>query len=103
MGNDAWTGARAAGMGGAYAAVADDISAIMYNPAGLAQMRRVEWNLAIGALSAKESSTLKSVTGSPSLSTAKGSMSASSISSFGACFRCRLIAGALWSPPRTTR
>ena len=41
VGNEAWSGARASGMGGAYAAVADDISAIVYNPAGLAQMRRM--------------------------------------------------------------
>lgn len=40
------TGARALGLAGAYAAVADDIAALEYNPAGLAQIRRVE--LALG-------------------------------------------------------
>ncbi len=95
VGNEAWAGARASGMGGAYAAVADDISAIVYNPAGLAQMRRVEWNLAIGALSAKESSTLKSTVGSPSVSTANASMSASSISSFGVVFPVPVYRGSL--------
>ncbi len=35
-------GARALGMGGAYTAVSEDVSALMYNPAGLAQIRRVE-------------------------------------------------------------
>ncbi len=36
-------GARALGMGGAYSAVADDYSAIYWNPAGLAQMRKTEF------------------------------------------------------------
>ncbi len=35
-------GARAMGMGGAYTAVSEDVTAIEYNPAGLAQIRRVE-------------------------------------------------------------
>ncbi len=35
-------GARALGMGSAYIGVADDFSATHYNPAGLAQMRRLE-------------------------------------------------------------
>ena len=36
-------GARAEGMGGAYIGVADDYSATFWNPAGLAQMRRLEF------------------------------------------------------------
>jgi long-subunit fatty acid transport protein len=36
-------GARAAGLGFAYGAVAEDGSAIWYNPAGLAQVRRIEF------------------------------------------------------------
>ena len=36
-------GARALGMGGAYVAVADDYTATFWNPAGLAQMRRLEF------------------------------------------------------------
>ncbi|MDZ7385022.1 MAG: outer membrane protein transport protein [candidate division KSB1 bacterium] len=35
--------ARAGGMGGAYQAVAEDYSATYYNPAGLAQIRRMEF------------------------------------------------------------
>ena len=35
-------GARAAGMGSAYTAVADDYNASYWNPAGLAQIRRIE-------------------------------------------------------------
>ncbi|MFZ0390636.1 MAG: hypothetical protein WAN36_09255 [Calditrichia bacterium] len=36
-------GARALGMGGAYSGVADDYSAVYWNPAGLAQMRKMEF------------------------------------------------------------
>ncbi len=35
-------GARAQGLGGAYTGVADDYSAIWWNPAGLAQIKRIE-------------------------------------------------------------
>ena len=35
-------GARASGLGGAYTAVADDYTASYWNPAGLAQIRRIE-------------------------------------------------------------
>jgi long-subunit fatty acid transport protein len=35
-------GARALGMGGAHIAVVEDVSALWYNPAGLAQIRRIE-------------------------------------------------------------
>ena len=35
-------GARASGLGGAYIAVADDYTASYWNPAGLAQIRRIE-------------------------------------------------------------
>ncbi|MCS6989715.1 MAG: outer membrane protein transport protein [Chloroherpetonaceae bacterium] len=38
-------GARALGMGGAYTGVANDYSAIFYNPAGLGQIKRMEFNL----------------------------------------------------------
>lgn len=33
-----WVGARAAGMGGAYSALADDITALYWNPAGIAKL-----------------------------------------------------------------
>jgi len=39
---DFGVGARAMGMGGAHTAVAEDVSAIYYNPAGLAMIRRIE-------------------------------------------------------------
>lgn len=38
-------GARALGMGGAYTSIANDYSAIFYNPAGLGQIKRMEFNL----------------------------------------------------------
>lgn len=40
-------GARALGMGGAYTGVADDYSAVYWNPAGLAQMRKMEFWMGI--------------------------------------------------------
>jgi len=39
------TGARPLGMGGAFTAVSDDAFALLYNPAGLAQIRREEISL----------------------------------------------------------
>ena len=33
-----WVGARSAGMGGAYSALADDITALYWNPAGIAKL-----------------------------------------------------------------
>lgn len=40
-------GARAMGMGGAYTAVAEDFTALYWNPAGLAQIRRIEFYTAL--------------------------------------------------------
>jgi len=48
-------GARATGLGGAYTAVADDISALVYNPAGLAQVRRIE--VALGMRHQRDTAT----------------------------------------------
>jgi len=41
------TGARAAGMGGAFTAVADDASAASFNPAGLAQLLEPEFSVVV--------------------------------------------------------
>ncbi len=83
VGNDAGVGGRAMGMGGAYIAVSDDASAIWYNPAGLAQIRRIEWNLGISVLKAGERSTLASRLSTPAAGAADGRKTVSSISSFG--------------------
>jgi len=48
VGNDFGVGARAMGMGGAFTGVADDFTALHWNPAGLSHIRRME---AFGALS----------------------------------------------------
>jgi len=44
-------GARAAGMGGAYVAVADDPSAVFWNPAGIARFEQGETNVMVNHLS----------------------------------------------------
>lgn len=49
--------ARALAMGGAYTAVADDYSAVFFNPAGLAQMRRLEFNAGFNFLNAGSDAT----------------------------------------------
>lgn len=82
VGNEAGVGGRAMGMGGAYTAVSDDAAAIWYNPAGLAQIRRIEWNLGISMLKASEKSTLVSRESSPAAGIAEGDKTVSSISSF---------------------
>lgn len=48
VGNDFGVGARAMGMGGAFIGVADDSTALYWNPAGLSQIKRMEF---FGALS----------------------------------------------------
>ncbi len=45
IGQELGVGARAAGLGGAFVGIADDYSAIYWNPAGLGQMSRMELNL----------------------------------------------------------
>ena len=43
-------GARATGMGGAYVSLANDYTAVFWNPAGLAQMTKAQFGLAADAL-----------------------------------------------------
>ncbi len=83
VGNDAGVGGRAMGMGGAYTAVSDDAAAVYYNPAGLAQVRRFEWNLGLSAMQAEEKTFLKSTLGSPATGIAAAGKTVNSISSFG--------------------
>ncbi|MHB9030753.1 MAG: OmpP1/FadL family transporter [Candidatus Latescibacterota bacterium] len=95
VGNDAGVGARAMGMGGAYTAVSDDASAIYYNPAGLAQVRRFEWNLGLSVLQAKEKTFLRSNLSTPALGTESANKTVSSISSFGGVFPLPTYRGSL--------
>jgi len=55
-------GARAMGMGGAYTAVADDYSALFYNPAGLAQLENSEILGSFSHLSVENSASFNGVT-----------------------------------------
>lgn len=55
-------GSRAIGMGGAYIGVADDYSAVFWNPAGLAQMRRLEFTGGIVNSSYKNNASFIGVT-----------------------------------------
>ena len=52
-----FTGIRASGMGGAYAAIAEDVSALEHNPAGLAQILRTEVSAGLERLSVDEKTT----------------------------------------------
>ena len=54
VGNDFGVGARAMGMGGAFTAIADDSTALHWNPAGLSQIKRAEF---FGALSHEKRET----------------------------------------------
>lgn len=58
-------GARALGMGGAYSGVANDFSAIYWNPAGLAQMTRAEFSAGLSYLNANDNGTLINDMGTP--------------------------------------
>lgn len=55
-------GSRAMGMGGAYIGVADDYSAALWNPAGLAQLRRLEFTGGILTSSYKNSANFLGTT-----------------------------------------
>jgi long-subunit fatty acid transport protein len=50
-------GARALGLGSAYAGIANDYSAIYWNPAGLAQIKMSEFSFGLSTLSYKNNST----------------------------------------------
>ncbi len=65
IGNFAGVGVRAMGMGGAFAGVADDFTAIYWNPAGLAQMSNREVRVSFLRNGRKTKSTLD---GTPGLS-----------------------------------
>jgi long-subunit fatty acid transport protein len=60
--SDRGVGSRALGMGNAYTGVADDFSATYWNPAGLAQMRRIEVSGGITNFNFKNSATFLGAT-----------------------------------------
>ncbi|MCD6115818.1 outer membrane protein transport protein [bacterium] len=57
MGRSWVSGFKAASLGGAFTAVADDYSAGFYNPAGLGQIKKITGGVSIGHLSITNSST----------------------------------------------
>jgi len=57
MGRSWASGFKAASMGGAFTAVADDYSASFYNPAGLGQIKKMSAGFSIGQLSLSNSAT----------------------------------------------
>ena len=61
--NFAGVGVRAMGMGGAFAGVADDFTAMYWNPAGLAQINRREVRVSFLRNSRDTESTLDGVPG----------------------------------------
>ncbi|MBN2366671.1 MAG: hypothetical protein EH225_12260 [Calditrichaeota bacterium] len=58
MDNQIGFGARAMGMGGAYTGIADDYSAVFWNPAGLAQIPKMEFWMGISHLHFSNESNL---------------------------------------------
>ena len=66
--NFAGVGVRAMGMGGAFAGVADDFTAMYWNPAGLAQMTRREVRVSFLRNSSTTESTLNGTAGQSDLS-----------------------------------
>lgn len=86
--NFSGVGARAMGMGGAYSGVAEDFSAIYWNPAGLAQIRRIETYGAMSHQSIKDNSLFF---GSPSTS----QLSKTKLSSIGLVFPFPAYRGSL--------
>jgi hypothetical protein len=64
------SGSRALGMGNAYIGVSDDYSASVWNPAGLAQMRRLEVMGGISSTGMSNESTFRGITKSSDISAA---------------------------------
>ncbi|MCX6138149.1 MAG: outer membrane protein transport protein [Ignavibacteriales bacterium] len=81
-------GVRALGMGNAYTGVADDYSAVLWNPAGLAQMRRLEFT---GALAIRNYSNSVKFFGT----TSDVSTSGTELDNFGFVFPYPTIQGSL--------
>ena len=105
------TGARAVGLGGAFIALADDASAVSFNPAGLAQLLSPEFSLVAESLQRDQSfSRFKSASqdfdDSSLKDTAFHPLFFSATIPFRPCCSAKEIPGwprpserALWSPP----
>ncbi|MBU0519314.1 hypothetical protein KKA00_11720 [bacterium] len=61
-------GGRALALGGAYRALSDDLSALYWNPAGLASVRRIEMSLGLSQATTMDDATLQNETISNQLS-----------------------------------
>jgi len=61
-------GGRALALGGAYRALSDDLSALYWNPAGLASVRRIEMSLGLSQSTTMDDATLQNETLSNQLS-----------------------------------
>jgi long-subunit fatty acid transport protein len=86
--NEIGFGTRALGMGGAYAGVADDYSAIFWNPGGLAQMLKMEFWMDLSNLHYTNDATLNS-------NSQNSSVNATKFNSIGMVFPVPVYRGSL--------
>ena len=82
--NFAGLGARAMGMGGAYVGVADDFTAVWWNPAGLAQIQRREVHVAFARNALQNDATIGR--GTPTATQASADVSNTRFGSLGAVY-----------------
>ncbi len=62
------SGGRALALGGAYRALSDDLSALTWNPAGLASVRRIEISLGLAQVNTTDDAVISDITTSNQLS-----------------------------------
>jgi len=67
--NDSGVSARAMGMGGAQIAASEDVTAVIYNPAALARIKKTEGQFGLNVMKRKVDTTLKSSLGTGRTST----------------------------------
>jgi long-subunit fatty acid transport protein len=90
-------GARALGMGGAYMAISEDYSAVYWNPAGLAQMRKMEIWLGISHLHFGNDIKFPNYSNNniQNYTTSSASISSTKLNSFGIAFPVPTYRGSL--------
>jgi hypothetical protein len=93
---------RALGMGNAFTAVADDYSALFYNPAGLARLQEGEFNMFIGAaIDGKSQQFTKDLDTAMNSNTATTDLSALIANNYGNHFYTRTpTIGIAWVRPK---